>query len=124
MSYAVEMCNGGVSQRNVIYRGEDVRTYYKIFYDETIGQNIAKNNGDALHYTFLRIKDKYGWDVYKKAFRALYALEENELPKMKGAYERFIYFLSHVSKAAGEDVTKTCYTPEELKLIEESLKSI
>ena len=123
MSYAVEMCNGGVSQRNVIYRGDDVRTYYKIFYDETIGQNIAKNNGDALHYTFLRIKDKYGWDVYKKAFRALYALEENELPKMRGAYERFIYFLSHVSKAAGEDVTKTCYTPEELKLIEESLKS-
>ena len=40
---------------------------------------------------------------------------------MKNSYERFIYFLSHVSEAAGEDVTKTCYTPEELKLIEESL---
>ena len=123
MSYAIEMCNGGVSQRNVIYRGEDIRNYYKIFYDETIGQNIAKNNGDALHYTFLRIKDKYGWDVYKKAFRALYELEDNQLPKMKTSYEKFIYFLSHVSAAAGEDVTKTCYTPEELNLIEESLKS-
>ena len=123
MSYAIEKCNGGVSQRNVIYRGEDIRNYYKIFYDETIGQNIAKNNGDALHYTFLRIKDKYGWDVFKKAFRALYNLEEDQLPKMKSSYERFIYFLSHVSTAAGEDVTKTCYTPEELKLIEESLKS-
>ena len=123
MSYAIEMCNGGVSQRNVIYRGEDIRNYYKIFYDETIGAGIAKNNGDALHYTFLRIKDKYGWDVFKKAFRALYNLEEDQLPKMKSSYERFIYFLSHVSAAAGEDVTKTCYTPEELKLIEESLKS-
>ena len=123
MSYAIEKCNGGVSQRNVIYRGEDIRNYYKIFYDETIGQNIAKNNGDALHYTFLRIKDKYGWDVFKKAFRALYDLEDDQLPKMKTSYEKFIYFLSHVSAAAGEDVTKTCYTPEELTLIEESLKS-
>ena len=123
MSYAIEMCNGGVSQRNVIYRGEDIRNYYKIFYDETIGAGIAKNNGDALHYTFLRIKDKYGWDVFKKAFRALYDIEEDQLPKMKSSYERFIYFLSHVSAAAGEDVTKTCYTQQELELIEESLKS-
>lgn len=123
MSYAIEMCNGGVSQRNIIYRGEDIRNYYKIFYDETIGQNIAKNNGDALHYTFLRIKDKYGWDVYKKAFRNLYDLEEDQLPKMKTSYEKFIYFLGHLSAVVGEDVAKTCYTPEELKLIEESLKS-
>ncbi len=123
MSYAIEMCNGGVSQRNVIYRGEDIRNYYKIFYDETIGAGIAKNNGDALHYTFLRIKDKYGWDVFKKAFRALYDIEEDQLPKMKSSYERFIYFLGQVSAAAGEDVTKTCYTQQELELIEESLKS-
>ena len=122
MSYAVEVCNGGVSQRNVIYRGADVRNYYKIFYDETIGQGIAKNNGDALHYTLLRIKDKYGWDVYKKAFRVLYDMEENQLPKMNGAYEKFIHFLSHVSDAAGEDVTAACYTKEELELIEKSLK--
>lgn len=122
MSYAVEVCNGCVSQRNIVYRGADVRDYYKIFYDETIGAGIPKNNGDALHYTFLRIKDKYGWDVYKKAFRALYALEEDQLPKMDGACERFLYFLGHVSEAAGEDVTLTCYTPEELELIEESLK--
>ena len=123
MSYAIEMCNGGVSQRNVIYRGEDIRNYYKIFYDETIGAGIAKNNGDALHYTFLRIKDKYGWDVFKKAFRDLYDIEEDQLPKMKSSYERFIYFLGQVSAAAGEDVTKTCYTQQELELIEESLKS-
>lgn len=123
MSYAVEACNGGVSQRNTIYRGADIINYYKIFYDETIGADIAKNNGDALHYTFLRIKDKYGWDVYKKAFRALYEIPNSELPEFDGAYSKFLYFLSHVSDAAGEDVTKTCYTPEELKLIEESLKN-
>ena len=122
MSYAVEACNGGVSQRNHIYRGSEIMDYYKIFYDETIGAGVAKNNGDALHYTFLRIKEKYGWDVYKKAFRSLYQIPNSELPELKGDYAKFLYFLSHVSEAAGEDVTKTCYTPEELKLIEESLK--
>lgn len=122
MSYAIEVCQGAVSQRNIIYRGADIINYYRIFYDETIGSGIAKNNGDALHYTFLRIKNKYGWDVYKKAFRALYAIKNADLPKMESSYEKFLYFLSHVSAAAGEDVTKTCYTPEELNLIEKSLE--
>lgn len=123
MSYALEVCDGTVSQRNVCYKGADIINYYKIFYDETIGAGLAKNNGDALHYTFLRIKEKYGWEVYKKAFRTLYATTNADLPKFKGSYEKFLYFLSHVSEAAGEDVTKSCYTEQELKLIEESLKN-
>ena len=123
MSYALEACDGTVSQRNVCYKGADVINYYKIFYDETIGAGLAKNNGDALHYTFLRIKEKYGWDVYKKAFRTLYATTNADLPKFEGSYDKFLYFLSHVSAAAGEDVTKSCYTEQELKLIEESLKN-
>ena len=122
MSYALEACDGTASQRNICYKGADIINYYKIFYDETIGAGIAKNNGDALHYTFLRIKEKYGWDVYKKAFRTLYATTNAELPKFAGNYDKFLYFLSHVSAAAGEDVTKTCYTEQELKLIEESLQ--
>lgn len=123
MSYALEACDGTASQRNICYKGADIINYYKIFYDETIGAGIAKNNGDALHYTFLRIKEKYGWDVYKKAFRTLYATTNAELPKFEGNYDKFLYFLSHVSAAAGEDVTKTCYTEQELKLIEESLQT-
>jgi hypothetical protein len=123
MSYALEACDGTVSQRNVCYKGADIINYYKIFYDETIGAGLAKNNGDALHYTFLRIKEKYGWEVYKKAFRTLYATTNADLPKFEGSYEKFLYFLSHVSEAAGEDVTKSCYTEQELKLIEESLKN-
>ncbi len=121
MSYALEVCDGTMSQRNRLYRGAEVRDYYKIFYDETIGAGVAKNNGDALHYTFLRIKDRYGWDVYKKAFRELYEIDDEHLPELKTAYDKMLFFLSYVSKAAGEDVTKTCYTAEELELIRQSL---
>ncbi len=122
MSYALEVCGGAVSQRNAIYKGAEIIDYYKIFYDETIGQGIAKNNGDALHYTFLRIKEKYGWDVYKKAFRNLYALPAEKMAHLNKDYEKFLFFLKYVSEAAGEDVTVTCYTEKELRLIEESLK--
>ncbi|MDE6858657.1 MAG: M60 family metallopeptidase [Alistipes sp.] len=121
MSYALEACDGVMSQRNRLYRGAEVRDYYKIFYDETIGAGKAVNNGDALHYTFLRIKDRYGWDVYKKAFRALYEIDDEHLPVLKTAYDKMLYFLSFVSEAAGEDVTVTCYAPGELELIRESL---
>ncbi len=121
MSYALEMLDGTMSQRDVCYRGADNINYYKISYDETIGVGIPKKNGDAIHYTLLRIKEKYGWDVYKKAFRELSSLPEDaSIPG--GDWERFLFFLSYVSRAAGEDVTAT-YTPDELRLIEESLKN-
>ena len=122
MSYALEVCYGTMSQRDKLYKGADVIDYYKIFYDETIGAGIAKNNGDALHYTFLRIKEKYGWDVYKKAFRKLYDLKDSELNHLHTDFQKMMFFLGCVSEAAGEDVVAATYTPEELRLIEESLK--
>lgn len=122
MSYALETMDGTMSQRDVCYKGADNINYYKISYDETIGAGIPKKNGDAIHYTLLRIKDKYGWDVYKQAFRELSSLPEESTEELDGDWERFLHFLSFVSKAAGEDVLKTTYTPEELALIEESLK--
>lgn len=122
MSYALEACDGVMSQRDICYRGADVINYYKIFYDETIGAGIPKNNGDALHYTFLRIKERYGWDVYKKAFRALYSLSREQTRGLHTDYDKFLFFLSHVSKAAGEDVVVATYTSGELALIEQSLK--
>ena len=95
----------------------------EIFYDETIGAGIAKNNGDALHYTFLRIKERYGWDVYKKAFRALYDLDGAAMEHLRTPYDKLLFFLSHVSEAAGEDVVAATYTSEELELIRRSLES-
>lgn len=121
MSYAIEDCGGTVSQRDVLYKGKDIINYYKIFYDETLGQGIAKNNGDALHYTFLRIKEKYGWQVYEKAFKKLYDCNNKPEEKLTDSYSKLIYFLDHISEAAGENVIETCYTPQEMALIKQSL---
>lgn len=122
MAYALEDCNGSVSQRNMIYTGGDIMFYYKIFYDETLGQGIASDNGDAIQYTLMRIKEKYGWSVYEKAFTKLYDCNNKPEKELENRYEKFLYLLKHLSDAAGEDVTKTCYTEKELALLKEALE--
>lgn len=122
MSYALEKLNGKVSQ-DKMYHGREIIDYYKKAYDRTIGAGKPSSEGDALHYTLLRIKDKYGWKVFEKAFRALYALGDKDIDWRVPAYEKFLFFLGHVSEAAGEDVTKTTYTDQELDLIKKGFES-
>lgn len=122
MSYALEDCGGRMEQRGIFYNREENMDYYKTAYDATLGAGLAENNGDALHYTFLRIARKYGWQVYERAFRMLYALSVDETASLKTDFDKFRFFLSYVSKAAGEDVLRTCYSELELELIEKSLR--
>ena len=91
---------------------------------------MAKGNldsGDAIHYTLMRIAEIYGWDVYKKAFRELYATPDSKLGRFNNNYEKFLCLMKYVSKAASEiagysvDVTRTCYTPKELEMIKAAL---
>jgi len=121
MSYALEKLNGKVSQDKT-YQGRDIINYYKKAYDRTIGDGKASSEGDAIHYTLLRIKDKYGWKVFEKAFRKLYSLGDKDIDWRAAGYEKFLFFLRHVSDAAGEDVTKTTYTEKELQLIKEGFE--
>lgn len=121
MSYAVEKLNGKVSQDRM-YRGRDIINYYKKAYDRTIGAGTASSEGDAIHYTLLRIKEKYGWKVFEKAFRKLYSLGGKDIDWRVSGWDKFLFFLKHVSDAAGEDVTKTTYTERELRLIKKGFE--
>ena len=53
----------------------------------------------------------------------MYALGDSGQEGLNTPYDKFLFFLSYVSRAAGEDVVAATYTPEELALIEESLKN-
>ncbi len=121
MSYALEKLNGTVFQDKA-YKGYDIINYYKKAYDRTIGAGEPSSEGDALHYTLLRITDKYGWKVFEKAFRKLYSLGDKDIDWRAPGYDKFLFFLRHVSDAAGEDVTKTTYTVQELDLIREGFE--
>ena len=118
MSYALEKNKTTVIMRDKKYTGAEIKNFYKLFYDETIGAGKPELNGDALHYTFLRIKDRFGWGLYKKAFRALYSLQESDMAHLDSPYKKFLFFLDQLSTQAGEDLYQTMYTPEERALIE------
>ena len=112
-----------MSQRDICYRGADVINYYKIFYDETIGAGIPKNNGDALHYTFLRIKERYGWDVYKKAFRELYALGDSGQEGARDVLRKFLLPLLRFEGRGRRRCRRRPIRPGNWPPIEESLRN-
>lgn len=123
MNYALDMEPESVVLMNdTSYRSSDIQYMYKGAYDKTLGAGIATENGDALHYTFCRIKNKYGWDVFKKAFRELHYLPRDKTQSLRSKHDKFTLFLDVLSKYAGEDV-KTTYPAGELDLIKKGFES-
>lgn len=122
MSYALEKLQGAMTQNKTLYVGEN-SSYYKLAYDKSIGAGKAENNGDAIQYTLMRIKSEYGWIIYKKAFRELRMMKSDDFANMTTPWQKLKFFWSVLSKHAGEDVEKTCYTPEELRLLEKALNN-
>ena len=124
MSYALDKYEAVMSQ-NTFYMGDNIG-YYKRAYKNCVAKGNL-DSGDAIHYTLMRIAEIYGWDVYKKAFRELYATPDSELGRFGNNYEKFLCLMKYVSKAASEiagytvDVTRTCYTPKELEMIKAAL---
>jgi hypothetical protein len=124
MSYALDKHEAVMSQ-NTFYMGDNIG-YYKRAYKNSVAKGNL-DSGDAIHYTLMRIAEIYGWDVYKKAFRELYATPDSKLGRFNNNYEKFLCLMKYVSKAASEiagytvDVTRTCYTPKELEMIKAAL---
>ena len=61
--------------------------------------------------------------LQKRRSANYYALGDSGQEGLETPYDKFLFFLSYVSKAAGEDVVAATYTPGELALIEESLRN-
>ena len=115
-----------VSQEKT-YVGAELLQLYKSettnCYERTIAAGKAEEMGNALCYKLIQIKEKYGWDVYKKAFAELYKLPRNqEEEQTMNHWERFEYFLSFLTKHAGENV-HSCFTTQELNTIKAYLST-
>ena len=105
-------------------RPEDVPEH-TMFVITTDGQENASHryNSEQVKKMIERQKEKYGWDVYKKAFYELYQLPRNEEEeKSMNNWEKFEYFLGFLSKHAGEDV-HSCFTTAELNTIQTYLQN-
>lgn len=92
-------------------------------YERTIAAGRSVEMGNALCYKLIKIKEKYGWDLYKKAFADLYKIPRNEEEeKAMNNWQKFEYFMSFLTKHAGENVMNTCFTPVELNTIKTYLE--
>ncbi len=79
------------------YSTDDLKKYYKTIsdggYDNTFEK--GKLGWDAMTYLAIKIKDKVGWDTYKKAFRHYTEDKCMYMSKpLDSNCEQFLYFLS------------------------------
>lgn len=118
MYYVVETLNASVLQ-DKLYTGSELTDYYKTYavesYDNTIAKGIAQGH-DAVMYTLIRIKDKIGWDAFKKTYRHL----NNSTVNPATNWEKFSLYLDKLSEYSGENVRAT-YLPGELDTIKQLL---
>lgn len=124
---SVPQSDGTYKSQEKTYVGTELKTLYKSetsnCYDRTIAVGNAVEMGNALCYKLIEIKERFGWDVYKKAFYELYQLPRNEEEeKSMNNWQKFEYFLSFLSKHAGQDV-HSCFTTSELNTIQTYLQN-
>jgi len=118
MYYAVEMLDG-VFMQNKIYRGAEAKIYYQTdaggSYDNLFP--VGKFSHDALMYTLIRIKDKIGWEPFKKIFRRLYDYQT----ELDDDWDKFNYFLDLLIEYSSFDV-RTTYLEGELETVQQNLQ--
>jgi len=113
-----------------IYKGDEIKQLYKSWcdnsYDKTIGANNASEMGNALCYCMIRIAEKYGWDLWQRTFKYLYNIPSSSVSTTGWTqWEKFQYLMKALSKNTtdGSDVTETCFTTQELTIIEKYLST-
>ncbi|WP_196017016.1 hypothetical protein [Alistipes senegalensis] len=120
--------DGSTKTETKTYLGGDLKQLYKSettnCYDRTIGANKAVEMGNALCYKLIQIKEKYGWELYVKAFDDLYRVPRNETAeKTMTQWDKFDYFMSFLTKHAGEDIYANNFTSAELETIRAYLQT-
>ena len=120
--------DGSTKTETKTYVGGDLKLLYKSettnCYDRTIGVNKAVEMGNALCYKLIQIKEKYGWELFRKVFDELYKLPRNtEEENTMNQWEKFDYFMSFLTKHAGEDIYVNNFTSAEINTIKAYLQT-
>ncbi len=80
--------------------GNKIINYYKKAYDQNLKNGIISYDG--VTYLFAKIKEKYGWDIFKKTFRYF-----NNLPDtLETKKDMFILFIQKLSDYSRKDIKK------------------
>lgn len=120
LHYVVETLKGKITHGKQ-YTGKELAAFWKTDAAESYARawchpDPAKRTAhhDGLQHKMLLVKEKMGWEPFKKTFRHFLALPADQRPR--GDWERFKAFHDTLAKYAGFDVW-TLYTAEELKML-------
>lgn len=120
--------DGSTRTESKTYVGTELRQLYKSettnCYDRTIGANKAVEMGNALCYKLIQIKEKYGWKLFIDVFDELYQLPRNQTAEnAMTQWDKFDYFMSVLTRHAGEDIYANNFTTAELNTIRTYLQT-
>ena len=115
MYYAVEKLNGAFIQRGKLYQGKEAALFYKSDVGESYDKLFpaGRFSHDALTYTFIRIKDKIGWEPFQKTFQWL----NNNKTERTDDWTKFNFFLDKLTEYSSFDVRST-YLAGELDTVQ------
>ena len=109
--YAVDTANLMIYFDNQMTKGDGlIHGFYEKSYKKTIAKGVYHHDG--LEYCMMRIKEKIGWEPFKKAMRELLRAP----PKLEKPTECFALWLNMLTKESGQDV-RSMFLPGELHLI-------
>lgn len=77
------------------YSSEDYAKYCKEKYDESFENGTY--GGDGMHYLFIKVVEKIGWEPFKKTFRE-YVNTKDYNSQHNNNYEKFITFIDSLQK--------------------------
>ena len=114
--YAIEMAYATVYPNYNAYTGNGLKSYYFNDASNSYNKCIAGNyyHHDALTYTLIDIKDKIGWEPFKKAIAYITEIPQQYLPPRKGMLN---LILTKLRVYSGVDVIQ--YIPNNARTIYE-----
>lgn len=91
-------------------------------YNDRLGAYNATYSDDSMVFKFIELKDKVGWEPFKKVFRRFLSLPMEKLART--VFDRYNMFMQFLSEEIGFDAKKAMFTDEQQKVVDEHFKNL
>jgi hypothetical protein len=115
LHYAVEMLGGRVGHDDEPFVGAGLGRYWKSCYEKLWrNPDPAKRSvaHDGLQHLTIQMKEKTGWEPFRKTFRYFHALPKDRRPRTP--WQQFRLFYDKLKELSGVD-TWSYFTPEDIE---------
>ena len=91
-------------------------------YKDRLGSTNVTYSDDSMVFKFIELKDKVGWEPFKKVFRRFLSLLMEKLART--VFDRYNMFMQFLSEEIGFDAKKAMFTEDQQKVVDEHFKNL